>query len=479
MELTNNDHFIQQRNLLVLKLLLTINTLGLLVEIGFAASYSSFPLIGYLTIAIVWILVKKQIASVLFMYVIVTSYYLFMLYLTSVYPEPTSYIFVWLGLVISSIYNRSRLILLAAFYTMLISLYTFLRSSNEFVFTRNPDDLAYYLLFTLFVAVFLIVQSQHSEKTWNGLKDSQGKLTYILESANIITYSYDPITQVHTVSSGVKSLKNMSKKEVSSSPILWKKYIHGEDESFVNLIEQDINLGKTKSVEYRLQITNNQVMWVSARFFPFMTHDGTVERIEGALVDITERKKVEEKMEFLAYHDALTKLPNRSQLYQFVRTQQGNPKFDYQKAFVIFIDLDSFKQVNDTFGHTAGDQLLSLAATRLTSSLKQKDIVSRIGGDEFVVFIADLTVEQTIQVAERLQKALCAPFVVSGEQIEITPSIGISKFTSADDNLDTLISQADSAMYNIKNKGKNGIRLYNNEGHKEEKHGQGCLFTSE
>lgn len=468
MELRNNHDFIQMRNLLVLKLLLTFNTLSLLVDIFFAHSLRAFPLIGYVMIAIVWFGVKKQIAPVKFMYGIVTIYFILIIYLITSYPELTTYIFVWLGLVISSIYNKSRLIILATVYTILISLYSFIRFSNDIVFSSNPADVAYYLLFTLTVAIFLIVQSQYSEKMWNGLMDSEGKLTYILESANIITYSYDTVTQVHTVSSGINSLKNINKKEISSSPILWRKYINSENDSLVNLIEQDIYLGKTMSVEYRLQIPNNQAMWVSARFFPIMTDHGTVERIEGALVDITERKKAEEKIEFLAYHDALTKLPNRSQLYEFVHKQQLNPEFDYQRAFVIFIDLDSFKQVNDTFGHNAGDQLLSIAATRLTSSLKPRDMVSRIGGDEFVVFIANVSIEQTIQVAERLHKVLCAPFDIDGEQIKITPSIGISKFSSADDKLDTLISQADSAMYNIKNDGKNGIRLYNYTDHKED-----------
>ncbi len=411
-------------------------------------------------IGIVWVILKKKVATVEMMYGIITLYFVQMFYIISAYPELTSYIFVWLGLVISSLFNQTRVIVLAALYTMALTLYTFSRFSNQIVFTSNPDDIAYYLLFTLFVAIFLIVQSSFSEKMWTGLQDSQGKLTYILESASIITYSYDPISQVHTVSSGINTLKNMMKKEVSSSPILWKEYIHEEDKPFVDVVETHILEGKMESVEYRLEIPTNPVMWVSARFFPVISDHGTIKRVEGAFVDITERKKAEEKIEFLAYHDALTKLPNRSQLYQFVQKEQIKAEFDYERSYVIFIDLDSFKQVNDTYGHHAGDKLLSLAATRLVSSLKQIDMVSRIGGDEFVVFVTDLTSEQVIHVAERLQTTLCKPFFIDEAPIKITPSIGISKFSSNNDNLDTLISQADAAMYNIKNEGKNGIRLY-------------------
>jgi len=468
--LKNNHQFIDKRNLLVMKLLISFSLLTLLIELFFSSSISIFPPLSFSLLLILWFFVRKNKSSVVMMYVIMTLYFVYLFYFITIYPVITVYIFVWLGLVISSIYNRSRLIILAAVYTILITFYIFLRPSNERVIANNPEDLVYFLFFTIFVAIFLIYQSKYSKKMWDGLNDSQEKLTNILESANIITYSYNPVTQVHTVSSGIRELKNISKKEGSSSPILWKKYIHAEDQSFINMIEKDIGQGKTLSVEYRLQIPNNQMMWVSARFFPVMNDCGIVVRIEGALVDITERKKAEERIEFLAYHDALTKLPNRSQLYQFVQSQQLNPEFDYQKAFIIFIDLDSFKLVNDTYGHRAGDQLLSLAATRLMSSLKQKDMVSRIGGDEFVIFIADLTVEETIQVAERLQKALCTPFVIGIEKIMITPSIGISKFSGTDDNLDTLISQADAAMYNIKNEGKNGVRLYNYADDKESEH---------
>lgn len=376
-------------------------------------------------------------------------------------PGFSSYIFVWLGLVISSLYNRTKVILMAAAYTLLLTFITFTTYQDQFFSNNQPADIAYILLFTLFVSVFLIFQSNFTEQVWHGLNESQEKLKYILESANIITYSYNPISGIHTVSSGMKALENFSKTEKSSSPVLWKSLIHPDDLPFISKVEQEIYQGKTMAVEYRIQFSKTNIMWVAAKFFPVMSEqEPMLERIEGALVDITDRKKAEEKIEFLAYHDPLTKLPNRSQLYQYVHDQQRNRTFDYEKAFIIFLDLDSFKQINDTYGHQTGDQLLSLAAERLTRSLKKKDMVSRIGGDEFVAFINGLTIDEAIQVAERLQGALCSPFIVDGESISITPSIGISKFTSVDEDLDTLISQADAAMYNIKNEGKNGIKLY-------------------
>ncbi|WP_416147324.1 diguanylate cyclase [Salipaludibacillus sp. HK11] len=456
----NDRRFIHKRNRLVLQLLFFFNLFRLGAEVIFYDNVSIFAIVGFVLIAIVWFISQNSQAKFFTMYATITIFYGYMFYMLIEYPQPSTYLFVWLGLIISSIYNKVHLIVLATIYTLLLTSYVYYQSALEVIFFSQSINFIYFLLFTLFVAMFLVVQTKFSEKMWNGLKESQEKLTYILESANIVTYSYNLKTEVHTVTSGVVKLKNISRKEFSASPILWREFIHVEDEMFVNGIEEDIQQGKKKSVEYRLQIPDNPMMWVSARFFPILNDQGSVVRVEGALVDISDRKKAEEKIEFLAYHDPLTKLPNRSLLYEFVEQKQVCPKFNYKRAFIIFIDLDSFKQVNDTYGHAAGDQLLSIAAKRLTSSLKKIDIVSRIGGDEFVVFVDKLSVEQAVKVAERLKVDLCSPFIIGGEEIKITPSIGISKFSSTSDNLDTLISQADTAMYNIKNEGKNGVKLY-------------------
>lgn len=179
------------------------------------------------------------------------------------------------------------------------------------------------------------------------------------------------------------------------------------------------------------------------------------------MADITERKAAEKQIEFLAYHDSLTGLPNRLLLQdRFVQAKAYAVRAN-TKVALLLMDLDNFKSINDTLGHDAGDALLKQVVTRLGECVRQTDIVSRQGGDEFLIILpgldhADDTVPALIKIVDRLQD----PFHTVDHEISTSVSIGVSIFPEDGTSFETLLKKADMAMYQVKNSGRNGYRFF-------------------
>jgi diguanylate cyclase (GGDEF)-like protein/PAS domain S-box-containing protein len=177
--------------------------------------------------------------------------------------------------------------------------------------------------------------------------------------------------------------------------------------------------------------------------------------------DISARKKTEREMADQALHDSLTGLPNRFLIAQLLADSIAIAHLETSGRAVIFVDLDGFKFVNDTLGHEAGDALLQQVAQRLSSHVRQRDRLARMGGDEFMLVVNDMTEDQVaIGVADRLQDALRAPFFVAQHEIVVTASIGISIYPRDGTDVSALRRKADAAMYEAKQTGKGRIRFY-------------------
>jgi diguanylate cyclase (GGDEF)-like protein/PAS domain S-box-containing protein len=179
--------------------------------------------------------------------------------------------------------------------------------------------------------------------------------------------------------------------------------------------------------------------------------------------DITERKKAEEQIKYLATHDLLTDLPSL-RLANDRLSVALNMARRYKKAVaMMFIDLDGFKNVNDTLGHEAGDYVLQQVAKRLLSCVRETDTVARIGGDEFLIIATEInTSENAAQIAEKVIRLVSKPFIFKGHKTFIGASIGIALFPDHGKDIDQLIKKADETMYKVKNAGKNGFRFVDN-----------------
>lgn len=187
---------------------------------------------------------------------------------------------------------------------------------------------------------------------------------------------------------------------------------------------------------------------------PLMDYEGRMVGVASLVQDVTDRRLREAEITHKAYHDQLTGLPNRVLLYERVAVKQVQARRRNLKVAVLFIDLDGFKQVNDQYGHEAWDYVLKCLADRLKGLVRQEDTVARYGGDEFVVALSGVSkVEDAEAVATKIILALSEPIPYRGNELRVTPSIGISLYPDHGNNLDELFSLADSAMYKAKQAG--------------------------
>ncbi len=216
--------------------------------------------------------------------------------------------------------------------------------------------------------------------------------------------------------------------------------------------------GKIKVVpEEKLTSPDGSVKWLKTIKVPLREHGyEAVNHILGVSTDITELKIAQQKLIEMATHDPLTGLPNRRHFYEKLGEVLARSKRQGKAIAVLFVDLDGFKEVNDRLGHDAGDILLKQVAEELLLSIREVDIVSRLGGDEFTIILESVVNdEDIIQVAGRIVESIDKPIDINGREARVTASIGISVFPRDGEEIETLIKKADDAMYLSKKKGKN------------------------
>lgn len=224
---------------------------------------------------------------------------------------------------------------------------------------------------------------------------------------------------------------------------------------------------KPRNVELTLKSKDNS----EHRFFDTSTlsidldsssnHGSNMQGTYGVARDITDKKQSQELIRYQAHHDMLTRLPNRMLLEDRLNLAIAQARRNDEKLAVMFLDLDRFKWVNDTLGHTNGDRLLQAVSKRLEGSLRQGDTLARFGGDEFALILPNVNTEQdAIIIAEKIITELKEPFSVDEHDLYVTASIGISIYPDSGDTIEALIASADLAMYSVKDHGKNGYKFY-------------------
>ena len=188
---------------------------------------------------------------------------------------------------------------------------------------------------------------------------------------------------------------------------------------------------------------------------------GAVTNYIAIFSDISDRKAAEERIRFLAHHDCLTGLPNRSLLRDRLEQAIAKARRKGERVALLFIDLDRFKTINDSLGHHVGDSLLQLVAERLKACLRSDDTVCRLGGDEFIIVLSEIAnVEDAAKVAAKVGEVLAEPYCIAGAEFHVTPSTGISLFPDDGLDIDTLIRNADAAMYCAKDNGRNNYQFF-------------------
>jgi diguanylate cyclase (GGDEF)-like protein/PAS domain S-box-containing protein len=222
---------------------------------------------------------------------------------------------------------------------------------------------------------------------------------------------------------------------------------------------------QASSIEFRLRTGDGSYRWVENRYTPVRDKDGRLLEVEGIIIDITERKAAEEKIATLARTDGLTGLSNRTTFVERLRQIFSSTVRGANRFAILYIDLDHFKDVNDTLGHPVGDQLLLEVANRLRILVREGDLIARLGGDEFAILQADVNEPANAgALAASIQRSLAQPYLLGASQVTmVTASIGICPFSSASLGPDAMLAQADLALYRSKNAGRNQYHFHTDD----------------
>jgi diguanylate cyclase (GGDEF)-like protein/PAS domain S-box-containing protein len=220
-------------------------------------------------------------------------------------------------------------------------------------------------------------------------------------------------------------------------------------------------------IEERFVTATGKQLVLQTHIMPLAFYDEKVALIVS--VDITERKNAQAKMEFMAHHDALTGLPNRLQLVERLEHELRRAERHGYFGAVLFIDLDQFKTINDSLGHPVGDRVLEVVAARLQQSVREEDLVARLSGDEFVVVLTvlDQNIETAAlragEISEKIRAIISQPYLYDNVELRVTCSVGVVVYPDKNNSVHELLRYADTAMYQVKEKGRDSIEFFNEE----------------
>lgn len=311
------------------------------------------------------------------------------------------------------------------------------------------------------IVYFAVMRSrtQHAlEKSNQAFTDSEQRWRLALESTGDGLWDWQVPESSIVYSDRWKAMLGFAPHELDARPVSWHQRIHQEDEQAAMAMLEQVLKGERDhyAMEYRMRCKNGEWKWVFDRGMVFKRDaQGLPVRILGTLADISKIKQSEEAIWQYANVDTLTGLPNRRMFFDHLDQELRLGKRNGYKLAVVFLDLDRFKEVNDSQGHDQGDRLLQLAGQRLAECIDEKGIVARLGGDEFVLMLSNANARYVEDLAQKVLDALALPFQLAQSHAYVSASLGIAIFPDDASNKEDLMKRVDQAMYASKQKGGN------------------------
>ncbi|CAM8665021.1 COG5001 Predicted signal transduction protein containing a membrane domain, an EAL and a GGDEF domain [Comamonadaceae bacterium] len=304
------------------------------------------------------------------------------------------------------------------------------------------------------------VLEQRVEERTRELQDAHQRMQVVIDSSTLAIYTQDQQGHVLSWNTAAEKLFKLLRQETLDNPSIFSQLV--ESPELQALREQALEGRKVVNTELQLDLHGGQALELSLNIVALHGQAGQAYGVLTMASDISERKANERKVAFMAYHDALTGLPNRQLLEDRLEVAMAQADRAKTKVSLLFLDLDNFKRINDTLGHAIGDSLLQEVAQRLRTCVRESDTISRQGGDEFVVLLNALKdKDAALPVIAKLLDRLDEPFYTDGHELATSASIGVTVYPDDGQDFDTLRKKADMAMYRAKEAGRNTYRYFN------------------
>lgn len=304
------------------------------------------------------------------------------------------------------------------------------------------------------------------KEAMDALRESEARLAKAQHLSRMGSWEFSSTTGLMTWSSAMFKIigTHRNREERLTLDSLYR-HIHPDDlPEFSDAVSSLLENHTSFTLDVRLLTESGEEVFVNAQGEVELAEDGQPLIVSGTVMDITDRKRAEQEIQQLAYYDPLTSLPNRTLLHDRLNQAISQAGRDNRSVAVMFIDLDRFKSINDSMGHSTGDRLLKIIADRLLKCVRESDTVSRIGGDEFVVIINAVShLDYVAGVAEKIQSTLVKPVSIEGNDLYTTASIGIALFPLDGNDVTTLLKHADNAMYQAKGLGRSNHQFFSHE----------------
>ena len=296
-------------------------------------------------------------------------------------------------------------------------------------------------------------------------RESDERFRQLVDNIEEVVWLFDLVKrELLYISPAYQRVWGRSCESLYEKPSSWLETIHPDDiEHVSHMLSKGEAIGEY-DIEFRIIRIDGTTRHIHQKAFPILNEAGDVYRTAGTSQDITEQKEQEAHIEYLAYHDSLTALPNR--LLTMDRLEHATTHAVRHKDLlaVLFLDLDRFKNINDSLGHQAGDLLLQQVGSRLLEVLRDTDTIGRVGGDEFLILLTSInSPDDAAHVANKLLNVLSPPFMVMGRQLHVNASIGISLCPRDAVNAETLVKYADTALYQAKEQGRGDFSFFSPE----------------
>ena len=460
------ERLISQRSRLLVNLLWAFLLLDMSKFLADDRPLLWLALVGLGLLAVLSFMVYYTEQARISMYVMVVMVHFYAFLLITGRPSAVNYMFVWIGLMISALYQEYGPIFLAAGLTVVLQAFAFLAYGKMMFPTSRPVDIIYPLLMCTVITVSLLYLTKFTKRLWlsaEQAEQAEQRLRHVLSNVDVVTWAIKRFDEGPIVSEGLGKIAGLTAEQLCEYHNRWTELIHRDDLLKVQAVVNDVVIGKRQVVEFRVLRPDGGIRWVQCRATPVADTQGHAQGMQGVLIDITQRKSMEQQITFLAYHDVLTGLPNRTLFFELSGNSLLRARRDASMRAAFFIDLDGFKQVNDTAGHNIGDQVLAQVAQRLRLGLRGGDILCRLGGDEFAVLLEIKEKSEVVMVAERIIELVSQPITVENNSFAIGCSIGISYFPDHGLEADSLLKSADQAMYQAKAGKENAWRVYRPE----------------